>query len=128
MTRNPSPAPTERKSALEPIPEDLGSLGAGQIARLARAYGLPTSGTKSEVIRRLTAARSGGVAGYVPGQTLCSICREPCKVTSTDRSRMADGRLLVTRYLRCTGRHHHTSVVREIRDIRPAAPPKGPQP
>ena len=110
---------TEAQAKYPPLAEiaieTLGRKTKAYLAGLCRSEGLPEAGLKSELIERLTAAKHGGAAGYVPGKTLCRYCGAPVKVTKTVPQEMGDGRILITRQLRCEGRNRHSYPVKEIR-------------
>jgi len=95
---------------------ELGRKTVPELQTLAQAAGLGTGGRKGDLLARLRAAKSGGAAGYVPGKTLCTVCKAPTDVKGTKTEEMEDGRILVTRYLRCRGKHRHSYPQREIQD------------
>ena len=48
------------------------------------------------------------------GTAKCEVCNLPAQVKSTKKTEMPDGRTLVTRQMKCTGRHGHTYPLKEI--------------
>ena len=98
--------PTETKT--------LNDLSIRELQSRAKAAGLGTSRSKAALIERLEAIPAVRVTHHVHGTTLCRICRAKTKVTNTKKHTMADGRSLITRQMRCVGKHRHTYPLREI--------------
>ncbi len=94
--------------------EDLEKLRKPALGDLAAAEDLARSGTRAELLARLKDAKCGGAAGYVPGKTLCRFCGAPTRVRGTQRSSMADGRVMVTRNLRCAAAKPHSYAYKTI--------------
>ncbi len=94
--------------------EALGELHKPALVDLAAAEGLARSGTKAQLLARLRDAKCGGAAGYVPGKTLCRFCGAATRVRGTQRISMADGRVMVSRSLRCAGAKPHSYAHKTI--------------
>lgn len=78
--------------------------------------GLPIGGSKKELAERLAVAEGGVANRYVGGGIAlkCQICNLRAKVTKTASRDLGDGRTLITRQVKCIGRHGHTYPIREI--------------
>jgi hypothetical protein len=108
-------AEAEAQRLLDAIPADeLEAMKVPQLRALATADGLSGGGKREELIRRLIdrqiALRMNAGGRYVAGKTLCPVCRSPMYVRGTVTEPMADGRVMITRKLRCQKRGHTTSL------------------
>ena len=126
----PTPDPSLDQMGLH----DLRLLPYNALVRLAKAAGLPTAGKKPALLARLTAARvenaaagppdaSGpaspadppaDISSFEPANMKCTVCRKPTRVVGTQKVKMKDGRTMIIRSMRCTGRHHHTMPHKQI--------------
>lgn len=97
--------------------DQLAKLKINEMRRLCEEEGLETGGKKTDLFKRLFVQKTGRSDTFSPANTKCKICSEPVKVTRTQRQQLTDGRILVTRQVRCTGKHRHTYRLKEI--IRP---------
>jgi len=96
--------------------KDLPEMTVRQLQELARAEGVPADGNKAELVKRLAAHKQGRSDRHMHGQTICQIagCGERMRVMHTERQDMGDGRVLITRQMRCMGRRRHTYPLTEI--------------
>jgi len=113
------------KQVVETIEQlKLADIEAGQIEtlkvehlrKLCKVEGIKISGKKGELVKRLLLKKSGQSTSYTGQLTKCRICGSPVRVTGTNRKTLGDGRILVTRQIRCAGRHKHTYPLKEIVD------------
>ncbi len=91
---------------------ELAALGFKELRAVAKEAGLPANGGKEELIARLIAgppeqSKSPVPATFEPGEMKCHICDAQADVIATSKEPMSDGRILVTRTMRCRGRHRH---------------------
>ena len=81
------PTPTDESTPeLTPDQVDLAEIRQANkptMVATASGLGLPTTGTKAEVLRRIEAVVMGGHRRYVPCRTLCPLCRHRVRVVST---------------------------------------------
>lgn len=116
---------TEAQNQYPPLAEisteGLGKRTKAYLAGLCRSAGLPDDGLKAELIERLTGAKESrvpglrpGDAGHVHGRTRCRYCGAGVRVMRTARQELEDDRTLITRYVRCNGRHQHSYPIKEI--------------
>jgi len=86
-----------------------------ELRRMCREKGLPTGGTKKELSQRLLTEATAGTDRFAGAGTLkCKVCSLTVKVTSTQKTTLEDGRTLITRQVKCTGKHGHTYSLPEI--------------
>jgi membrane-bound inhibitor of C-type lysozyme len=86
-----------------------------ELRKMCQAKGLPADGTKKELVKRLTVATTASTNKFTGNGTLkCQICNLAVKIVNTKRKTLQDGRVLVTRQVKCTGKHGHTYSVPEI--------------
>jgi len=96
---------------------DIAAADYHTLRRWSISADLGADGKSADIRERLTAAISGasGPQGkHTHGRTPCEICGKPARVTNTKRTKMADGRTLVTRQMKCTGKHKHTYPLKKI--------------
>ena len=97
--------------------DGISKLKINELRGLCRAEGLPAGGKKAELIKRLITARRGIADRFVgAGMLKCKVCSQPAKVVSTKKKTLDNGRTLVVRQVKCTGRHGHTYPLKSIID------------
>lgn len=94
--------------------EQLKKFNTNELRHLCKKERLETVGPKQVLFKRLLVQKTGRSDKFTPARTKCVICFEPVKVVRTQRKELADGCILVTRQVRCTGRHRHTYPLKEI--------------
>jgi len=93
---------------------DVAELKYGELQTLCKQRGLSGFGKKAELIKRLTIVKEGHIDRHVHGRTKCRVCAAQTMVTGTTRATMPDGRVLVTRKMKCIGKHRHTYPLKSI--------------
>jgi len=93
---------------------DVSELKYAELQTLCKQQGLSGFGKKADLIKRLTIVKEGHVSQHVHGRTKCKVCDAQAMVTGTTRATMPDGRVLVTRKMKCVGRHRHTYPLKSI--------------
>jgi len=75
---------------------------------------------KSHTLRHrlITDKRPGTTKTHTNGRTDCQVCGSPALVKKKVEEEMDDGRTLITRSMRCTGKHRHSYPLKEIVDRR----------
>jgi len=85
-----------------------------ELRSLCKIAGLATAGKKAELIDRLHAHTAGQSDRWVGKLTACKVCGARVMVSRTITQSLDDNRTLVTRYVRCQGRHRHTYPLKEV--------------
>jgi len=93
---------------------DIGEMKMNQLRELCRIEEMKVGGSKKELIDRLLIKKTGRSDRYAGQQTCCRICGARVIVKGTDSKTLDDGRTVVTRNIRCLGRHKHTYPLKEI--------------
>ncbi len=88
--------------------EDLEGMSDKALKKLCKEEDMVTDGKKEERFNRLYAKRFSLTKRYIGAETCCQFCGEKVRVKNTAKEQQADGRILVTRSMKCVGRHHHT--------------------
>ena len=106
-------------SAVPDVPDGIGvdelkKLNKKRLAAICKKEGLPSSGTKDELINRLIAKRFGTSRRYVGPLTTCKVCGAGVFVKSTEQNPLGDGRMMVTRHIKCKGKNAHRYPLKEI--------------
>ena len=94
--------------------DQIKTLKVDRLRKICSAEGLKTAGKKGELIERIILARSGRSDRYISTLTKCKYCGEGVRVTGTDRKIIKDGRVLLTRYIKCNGARRHTYPLKTI--------------
>ena len=94
--------------------EEINKMKMAELRQLCKAEGLKIGGPKNELQQRLRIRKTGRSDRYVGQETRCAICGERIKVTCTISTVMDDGRTLITRTVRCSGKNKHTYPLKEI--------------
>ena len=97
----------EPKALADMSLEDLEGMSDKALKKLCKAEDMVTDGVKGERFNRLYAKRFGLTSRYIGADTRCQFCAEKVRVRNTAKEQQADGRILVTRSMKCVGRHHH---------------------
>jgi len=114
-TNTPTPMITPSTAAWPDLTEsDIKTAPYQTLRRWSVEAGLGAAGKASDIARRLIVALTGTTKKHTHGLTKCDICGHPVVVASTQRTPIDDGRTLVTRYMRCKGKHRHTYPLKEI--------------
>lgn len=87
-----------------------------KLVELCRKEGLPTEGTKKELIRQLVVKKIGSTVHHEFGKTKCKICGAIVKVKNTKITDLGD-KLLFIRQVQCTGKHRHRYPLKEIKKM-----------
>ena len=107
--------------------DQLAELNINELRNLCKEEGLEIGGKRTDLFKRLFVQKTGRSDTFSPANTRCRICSNPVKVMGTQKRQLTDGRTLITRQIRCTGKHRHTYPLKEI--IRPELPkPEPPMP
>lgn len=94
--------------------EDIKAMTGKKLTALCKLEELKQKGTNDDKIKRLFLKKYGRSDKYVNLMTKCRICNHRVLVTGTDKKKLDDERLLITRSVKCTGRHRHTYPLKEI--------------
>jgi len=95
--------------------EEIKDLNVNELKAECRAEKLPTTGDKQTLAKRVKVNKMGSATKFTGGGMVkCKICNMPAGVRKVIRKKMDDGRIMVTRQIRCTGRHGHTYPLSEI--------------
>lgn len=97
--------------------EGLGGMNMAALQAICKAEGLTVAGKKDDLIKRLKIAKDGRTDRHVNAGTKCRICGMPTVVQGTHKAKMADGRTMVTRKMKCTGKHRHTYPLKKIEGV-----------
>ena len=93
---------------------DLDSMRYVDLQIVCKEHKLPYMGKKADLIKRLTVKLAGKADKYTGQLTKCKICGMPVSIISTTTKKMANGKILVARQVRCLGRHRHTYPLKEV--------------
>ena len=86
-----------------------------EMKSLCKRFDLPQKGNKKTLLETIFLAMYGYSDTYVRLMTVCKICNAGVKVLSTKKGEpMEDGRVMVTRQLKCIGKRHHTYPLKNI--------------
>lgn len=114
-------ATQKKQTFIKPFGEateaDIAIADYNTLRRWSISADLGADGKSADIRERLLETlrgASGQPGKHTHGRTPCEICRKPAKVTVTKRKKMADGRTLVTRTMKCTGKHKHTYPLKNI--------------
>jgi len=94
--------------------KELKTMKVKELRELAKKEGLKIGGTKKELIERLLAKRTGVSSRYAGQQTICRICGARVIVKNTSTKILDDGRMLITRQVKCVGKNKHTYPIKEM--------------
>ena len=94
--------------------QSLDELTLAQLRTACKENSLPAGGGKKDLRGRLRRHLFGSSEQHTPAMTKCRICGARASVAGTRKRRMADGRLMVTRQMRCHGKHRHSYPLPEI--------------
>ncbi len=92
----------------------LTELTVAQLRQMCKDEGLAALGNKAELVKRLSIKKFGPSDTHEPARTKCKFCSAQVRVTGTHRDKMKDGRTMVTRQVRCAGRHRHSYPLKNI--------------
>ena len=93
---------------------DIQAMSAKDLAELCEDQPLQKKGNKKTLMERLFLKKHGQSSQYVMLMTKCKICHAKVRVTNTKKKPMGDGRTLVTRTVKCRGKHCHTYALKNI--------------
>ena len=94
---------------------EIEAMTVGELKELSKISALPVTGKRGELIKQLKVKKIGRADRYAgPGQTKCCVCDAAVTVKGTTRATLDDGRILITRSVRCQGKHKHTYPLKEI--------------
>ena len=93
---------------------DIGEMKINQLRELCRIEEMKVGGSKKELIDRLLIKKTGRSDRYTSQFPKCRVCGAKVIVKGTDRKPLDDGRTLVTRNIRCIGKHRHTYPIKEL--------------
>ena len=92
---------------------DLQKMDVNKLRGRCKAAGLSGKGAKDALIERLRPRVRRITRRYIEGVTTCAYCPADIMVTGTDKQPMADGRVMVTRQIKCKGKHNHKYPLKE---------------
>ena len=114
-------ATQKKQTFIKPFGEateaDIAIADDNTLRRWSISADLGADGKSADIRERLleTLTQAAGEPGkHTHGRTPCGICRKPAKVVGTKRTKMPDGRTLVTRTMKCSGKHKHTYPLKNI--------------
>jgi hypothetical protein len=91
---------------------DYNAMKYQELKKLCKSKGISGAGTRPELIKQLRAAEIG-CKEFLPGMTLCSVCKQRAIVKRTDKYTDEFGRTTIIRQMQCTGKHRHTYALPE---------------
>ena len=94
--------------------EELPKMKVAELRELCKAEGLSSSGIKKELLKRLLTKKLGRSDRFVGDLTKCRYCGSLVRVIGTDTKVISDEKTLVTRSVRCSGKHRHAYQLKEI--------------
>ena len=94
--------------------EEIQQMSRNELRAACKDHQLGTEGRKAELAARLTRRMTGTTSRHTPGNTLCKYCGAPVFVKNTRKGQLADGRLLITRSMQCTGKGRHRYPLKEV--------------
>lgn len=97
----------DKKGFMDMSLEMLSGLSDKALKKLCKSEGMTTDDGKLDRFNRLYAKRFGRTKRYIGTDTRCQFCGVPILVKGTVKEPQADGRVLVTRSVKCVGKHHH---------------------
>ena len=100
---------------------ELKELKMNPLRKLCKDVGLLASGKKKELLDRLILKKQGVSERFVGSLTICHICSAKVRIRNTSRREMEDGRVMVTRTVRCLGKHNHTYPLKEVIESKKAS-------
>lgn len=109
-----TPEPPKPEEPKLPGREQLKKLKKSELQEWCKKMGHSTAGKKPELINRLCGKPVGYINNFVPAKMLCRYCRAKATVRRTVRATLGDGRVLVTRHLRCQGKNIHRYALKKI--------------
>lgn len=104
----------ETKPLAELSDDDIKNMKKIPLQALCRKEQLSPSGNKDELVDRLMLKKYGRSDRYYNTMTKCRICSSAVSVNGKKTEPMKDGRILVTRQIKCKGKHHHTYPLKDI--------------
>ncbi len=99
--------PADPPNAAKTPPDGWREMKASELADLCKAAGLPTSGNKKDLIKRLDLHFYGSSTKHVNGKVVCPYCGSPARVNGV---RWMSEKTLTRRY-KCLGRRRHTFTI-----------------
>lgn len=106
--------PNDEESLLPELTnQNIEALTVKELRELCVLEQLPVSGNKSDLTRRLLLKKNGEPKRFAGAATKCRICGAEVSVTGTKTKQTKDGRRLVTRMIKCKGKHRHTYPLKE---------------
>lgn len=108
------PPETEESSLMKVSLEAIQKLGVAALKKHCADHGMDKSGKRPELLDKVLAIRFGRTRMYVGAETRCSVCGKEVSVKGTRKEAMGNGKTLVTRTVKCRGRHGHTYPLKNI--------------
>ncbi len=99
--------PPEPADLMDMSLEQLSAMSDKALKKLCKAEEMTTDGAKEDRFNRLYAKRFGLTSRYIGQETRCQFCGQAVQVKGTVREPQADGRVLITRSMKCVGQHKH---------------------
>ena len=93
---------------------DIKSMNAADLAEFCGDQGLKKKGRKEELIARLMTKKYGQSGRYIQGLTKCRFCQADVVVTGTKKQPDGEGKTMITRQIKCRGKHSHRYPLKEI--------------
>ncbi len=91
---------------------EIEAMTGKDLAELCEDQGLAKKGNKKTLIGRIFLKKYGRGNKYVGLMTKCKVCGAKVRVTGTKKESMDDGRTMVTRGIKCYGKHAHTYTLK----------------
>ena len=92
----------------------LKELSHRDLIELSKNEEISWNHSAEQLVANLICKKHGQSQKYICRRTICKFCGAPIRVMGTQRKTMEDGRVLVTRSVKCIGRHRHSYPLKEI--------------
>ncbi len=93
---------------------ELNDLTVTSLKEICIVRRVSAAGKKAELVDRIMKSQGAITDRWVQGLTVCKVCRQKVTVRKTSKSPLSEGRTLITRNVRCTGRHRHRYPLKEV--------------
>jgi len=93
---------------------DLKKMGVDKLRGCCKKEKVSAKGDKDDLIERLRPKVRRITKQYIEGVTVCGYCGADIGVRGTSKEPLANGRVRVTRQIKCRGKHGHKYPLTEI--------------